>query len=151
MNSHSTELCSCSRRDEIVLRALSSQMSNKAKLWISCGPHFFFFCTYEFVNGIIDASSLTSPSSPSHSDGDWFSGLFLNVASFFKLNFIPTRLGPLLGTKAPSMFMSPFSLQATESGLGRQKAEELGRPCPRAPHPNADGWKQSRQGWALPS
>lgn len=55
-------------------------------------PQLFF--PSEFVNAIIAASLLTSPSAPSHSDGDGFSGLFLNVASFSQLAFISTRRAP---------------------------------------------------------
>lgn len=44
INSDFTELCSSSQLDKIVsANFLSSQMSNKAKLWISCSPDFFFF------------------------------------------------------------------------------------------------------------
>ena len=100
INSNFTELGSNSQFDCIC--KLSSQMSNKAKLWISCGPDFFFalwICkwNYRYITDI--------PLYPI-SDGNWFSGLFLGVASF--VNFHSNKTGSSVHWE-PSLHWHPWT------------------------------------------
>lgn len=68
----------------------------------------------------------------------------------FKINFHSNKTGSFAGNQGFIHVHEPFSLQATESGLGRQKAEELGQRLTKGTTPKCKWLKTKQMGLSPP-